>query len=47
MTALLDRADAQLGVLDELAQDDGGERFGAKLAAGDGPAEASDAPCAA
>ena len=28
----------QLGVLDQLAEDDGGERFGPELAAGDGPA---------
>ena len=31
-------ADAGFGVLDELAEDDGRQRFGAKLDAGDGPA---------
>ena len=30
MTALRDRADAQLGVLDQLAEDDGRQRLGAE-----------------
>ena len=38
MTARLIGTDAQLGVLNQLAEDDGRQRFGPELAAGDGPA---------
>ena len=43
MTRLVDRAEPQLGVLDELPEDDGRQRFGPELAAGDRAAEVGQA----